>query len=244
MLSKFIARRAKRVVVISQGLRLAYERIGIAAEKIIVAPDGIDLEAFAQQDQEDELKKNARATLVLPSNKKIVLYIGRLDGWKGVRTLFEAAEFLSDDIQVVIIGGEEEQIKVFKEKYPKVTFLGYRPYRELPRNQRAADVLVLPNTGKDADSAHYTSPLKLFSYMASLRPIVAADLPSLREVIDDSSAYFFTPDDARALARAITEALEHPDLATAKAFKARKLVERYSWNARAHHILSALENLS
>lgn len=109
--------------------------------------------------------------------------------------------------------------------------------KELPANQAAADVLVLPNTGTDETSVRFTSPLKLFTYMASGRPIVASDLPSIREVLDEQSAYLVTPDDAQALARGITRALSDTGGRSARAFQ---LVQRYSWDERARGILAAL----
>ena len=66
----------------------------------------------------------------------------------------------------------------------RVTFTGLMPPAEVAARLREADVLVLPNPAS-AISSEFTSPLKLFEYMASGRPIVASDLPSLREVLRD-----------------------------------------------------------
>ncbi len=231
-ISLFVARRAYRVVTISNGLSLAYENAGISKDKIILAPDAIDLDDFAHP----ESKEQARPRLGLPLDAKIALYIGRLDGWNGGDTLCEAAALLPEDITVAVIGGETKQVESFKKKYPRVVFLGYRPYREVGNNQAAADVLVLPNTATDIDSQKYTSPLKLFTYMASERPIVASDLPSLHEVIDETNAYFFAPDNARSLADVLKEVFAHSETAKARALEARHLVERYAWKARAENI--------
>jgi glycosyltransferase involved in cell wall biosynthesis len=249
LISKFVARRAKRVVVISNGLRIAYEKAGVKKERIIVAPDAIDLAAFAPERASVESKDVARTRLGLPLEKKIVMYIGRLDGWKGVETLCEAAAFLPEDTIIGIIGGEPAQIESFKKKYAqeiksqKLLFLGYHAYKDLPNNQQAADVLVLPNTAKDLNSSRYTSPLKLFTYMASLRPIVASDLPSIREVLSDETAFFFTPDDAHSLAEKITEALVHPEIATSTSLKAAEVVKQYTWQSRAHSILNSIKTI-
>ncbi len=232
-ISRFVARRAYRVVCISRGLRDAYVAAGVRPEYIIVAPDGIDCEAFANP----EPQAAARMRLGLPREGKIVMYIGRLDGWKGTQTLLDAAALLPTEVHIVMIGGEPDQVASLRSKYPGVSFLGYRPMKELPNNQAAADVLVLPNTATDETSALYTSPMKLFSYMASGRPIVASDLPSIREVLDEGAAYIVAPDDAQALAHGIAKAL--CDDGTRPAHAA-ELVQRYSWDARAQGILSAL----
>jgi len=229
---RWCARRISKIVAISEGLRMYWSGQGINRDNIIVAPDGVDLKQF----EYPESKESARARLGLRVDKKIALYIGRLDGWKGVNTLCETVQYLSPNIQVVIIGGEPEQVMKFKEKYPTVTFLGYHPYRELADNQVTADVLVLPNTGKSETAAKFTSPLKLFTYMVSGVPIVATDLPSTREILDDTLAYFVPSDDAEAMAKGIEEALSDPE-ASAKAVRAQAKVKDYTWDARARSII-------
>ncbi|MEK7604867.1 MAG: glycosyltransferase family 4 protein [Patescibacteria group bacterium] len=230
--ARIVARRARRLVVISHGLKALYVAKGIPTEKIAVAHDGVDLEDFAHP----QSKREARIRLNLPLDTKIALYIGRLDGWKGVETLLEASNLFASDVVLAVMGGEAAQVEKLSRQYPLVRFLGFHPYRELPDNMAAADVLVLPNTGKSDVSARFTSPLKLFAYMASGVPIVASDLPSIREVLDEQSAFFFTPDDATALATSVHRALEN---GSAQAKHARSLVEEYTWRHRAEYILAA-----
>jgi glycosyltransferase involved in cell wall biosynthesis len=236
----FCARRisvtARLLVAISQGLKDFYVAHGVSAEKIIVEHDGTDLKTFADL----ESKEAARRRLSLPKEKKIVMYAGRLDGWKGSETLFSAAAMLPQDVVVAVIGGEQEQVEVLRKCYPNVAFLGYRPYRELADNLVAADLLVLPNTGRDEISVHFTSPLKLFSYMASGVPVVVSDLPSIREVVDEKSAFFFSPDDSVSLATTIKKALSDESAAD-KARAALQKVEAYTWTRRAENILAALK---
>lgn len=224
-----------RILAISQGLKDFYIRLGAPAERIVVARDAVDLEPFAHP----ESQALARARLGLPLDRKIAMYIGRLDGWKGSETLLEASTFLSEDVLVVIIGGEEQQIKRLQSEYPRAHFVGFRPYREIADNQAAADVLIIPNTGRDPVSVHFTSPLKLFTYMASGKPIVASDLPSIREVVNDDSVYFFTPDDPQSLARTISEVL-HDEHSHERVAHARQVVSSYTWSARAQKILQIL----
>lgn len=232
--ARFIAKRVRAIVVISQGLKDFYVEHGVAPSRIVVAHDGIDLDQFANP----ESKESARVRLGLPSGKNIVMYIGRLDSWKGIDTLLDASKMLSKDTLVVVIGGEPRQVEKCSRAYPNVKFLGYRPYKELPENQAAADVLVLPNTGKDTISARFTSPLKLFTYMASGRPIIASDLPSVREILDEESAIFFKADMPRSLAEAIQFSLDNPVRAADLAKIALAKVHAYTWKARAERILS------
>ncbi len=230
------AKRVSLVVAISKGVKDALIEHGIEEQKIIVAPDGVDLASFAQVETQAESRKR----LGIPLDKKVALYIGRLDGWKGTDTFFEAGKLLPDDILTVAIGGEEHQLEPLRLRYPKTLFLGPRPYAEVANNEAAADVLVLPNSGRDEISVRYTSPLKLFTYMASGKPIVASDLPALREVLTDESAYFFSADDSRALARTVEEVSNHPSEAEMRGHLAQQIVTRYSWATRAERIIAAM----
>ncbi len=232
--ARIVARRARRIVVISQGLKDFYISKGIPRERIVVAHDGIDLDLFARSTS----KEAARQRLGLPTEGQLAMYVGRLDGWKGVDTLLSAADSLP--VGLVVVGGEPAQVEVYRARYPSVHFPGFRPYRELADNLAAADVLVLPNTGKDEISAHFTSPLKLFAYMAAGKPIVASDLPSIREVIDDESAYFFEADNPASLASAVRRAIGDPE-APRRAARAKELVSDYSWTLRAQRIRNAIQ---
>lgn len=226
-----VARAANHIVAITKGLKDFYTARGISREKISVAHDGVDLEQFSHP----ESKEVARTRLGLPLTLPIAMYIGRLDGWKGTDTLLEASSLMPSTV-LAIIGGEEGQIAELSRRYPRVRFLGARPYRELANNMAAADVLVLPNTGKDEISVTFTSPLKLFAYMTSSIPIVASDLPSIREVVDERMAYLVLPDDATALSEGIKEALAG---GKTRAQEALKRVQEYSWKRRAERITAA-----
>lgn len=234
--SRFITKRAKGIVVVSEGLRNFYIEKGVPAEKIFATPNGIDLSKFANP----ESMEVSRKRLGLPLDKKIALYIGRLDGWKGVDTLLEASKLLSENIVVALIGGENAQIESLKLKYPKVIFLGFRSYSELPDNQSAGDVLIVPNTGKSDISVRFTSPLKLIAHMASKRPVVASDLPSIRELVGENEAVLVAPDDPNALAKGILKALE-PIVGGRVAWGAYSKVAQLDWGIRAKAVLAFLQ---
>lgn len=238
----FMVRRAMRkatlIAVLTRGLKDFFTSHGVAEKKIIVSPDAVDLKDFSHPEPCEVARKRLR----LPLDKKIVLYIGLIDAWKGTDTFFAAADTLPEDIVPAVIGGRPEQVAELAKQHPRVRFLGFRPYRELANNQVAADLLILPNSALHTISARDTSPLKLFTYMASGVPILASDLPSLREVLDEKTAAFFKPDSPDDLAKRITAILREPYAARAKAAAALKKVQNYSWRARAQAVLSAVAN--
>ncbi len=230
--ARMVAGKARKMVTITQGLKDFYVERGIAEDRIVVAHDGVDVAQFENK----ETKAVSRKRLLLPPKARIAMYVGRLDGWKGTETFLEASRKIPDTL-FVVIGGEEKQIRELSPRYPYVRFLGPRPYKELKDNMASADVLVLPNTGMDEVSVRFTSPLKLFAYMASGIPITASDLPSIREVLDDTSAYLVPADDAGALAEGITSALSDKGV---RAKEALNRVRTYSWAERARSILTVL----
>jgi glycosyltransferase involved in cell wall biosynthesis len=220
--STFVAQRARKVVTISQGLKDAYIERGISAEKIIVAHDAVDLD-FSHAPSQAE----ARNRLGLPLDKKIALYVGKIDREKGAHILAAASELLQD-IQVVLIGDGPE-LSGIKAAFPKVICLPATPYKDLPFVLPAADILVIPNSGLSPTFSTYTSPLKLFAYLASGVPIVASDVPAIREVVGDDAVRFFRPDDVQALVAALENT--HQPRPTPRA---------HTWHERATGILKGL----
>ncbi len=229
--ARYTARRAKKMIVVTEGAADFYKEQGVPAERLLAISNGIDLEDFACP----ESKETARTRLGLPLHEKIVLYIGRLDGWKGTDTLLEASKILPSAVRIVVIGGEREQVIKLSKKYPQVTFLGFKPYSELANNQAAADALVVPNTGKSEISVRFTSPLKLIAHLASNRPIVVSDLPSTRWVAD-GAALFVPPDNPKALAEGVERIFKDTQLAQELCAKAQEKVSAFSWSTRAEKI--------
>jgi glycosyltransferase involved in cell wall biosynthesis len=114
----------------------------------------------------------------------------------------------------------------------------------VPEYLAAADVMVMPTT-EDLRYAAYTSPLKLFEYMATGNPVVASDLPVLREVLTDgANALLYPPRDAAALARAVRKLWSEPALGPALADQAWQDVQHYGWRARASRILERFVSLA
>ena len=235
-------KRLKGIIVITSFLKEFLIEKGVSPQKIMIAPDGVELEKFDIECSKTE----ARKKINLPEDKKIILYTGHLYKWKGGALLLEAArkfETLNPKFETlfIFVGGTKEDVKSFKFqvlsfKIDNVLVVGHRPYSEIPYWLKAADVLVLPNSGKEDISKLWTSPLKMFEYMASKRPIVASDLPSLREILSEKNSILVEPDNPQALARGIGEILLNPQLSNRISTQAFSDVQKYSWQKRAEKI--------
>ena len=197
-----------------------------------MAPDGVDTNMFAVSCSQPE----ARTKLSLTQAGQIVLYTGHLYKWKGVDTLIAAAGLLSQEVAVYLVGGMEKDLARLDCHLPNVKIMGHRPYAEIPFWLKAADVLVLPNSGKEEISRSWTSPMKAFEYMAAQRPIVASDLPSIREILNERNSILVEPDNPQELARGIKMALEGEALSSGIAAQAFKEVQNYTWQKRVQKI--------
>jgi glycosyltransferase involved in cell wall biosynthesis len=214
-----------------------HELFAISPEKILCEPNAVEIKQFTLGISKEE----ARKKLDVPHDRHIIMYTGHLYGWKGVHTLAEAARRLPSDFLIVFVGGTDADIQHFKEKYESVDtilIVGHKPHTEIPIWQKAADVLVLPNTAKEAISQYYTSPMKLFEYMASERPIVASRIPSITEIVDDTCAFLTEPDNPELFAQSIRFAVEHPLENQAKAKQALARVQPFTWIHRVQRIMA------
>lgn len=234
-----IFRRINGVFVITKGLKDHLSKY--YSNEFTVVPDGMDVKDFDMHQSTEELRNE----LSLPIYKKIVMYAGHLYGWKGIHTLIRASRMLPENFLVVAIGGLKEDVDIYAKDQsdnPRILFAGYQPHQRIPKYLKAADILVLPNSGSKKISSLFTSPLKMFEYMAAEKPIIASDLPSIREVLDDENAFLVPPDDPDALREKILHVADNYPEASQKAQKASKDALQYDWSLRAQRVLSVIHD--
>lgn len=228
------------VIAISYALRDDLVEGGVLPEAVLVAHDGVHLQRYT--DLPD--MHTARTHLGVPDLPTVV-YAGQLFPWKGVDTLVEAMTELPD-VQLSVVGGEGADLRRLVELAQRlvpgrVHFTGTVQHSAVPFHLAAGDLIVLPNSAQEEISARFTSPLKLFEAMATGRPLVASDLPSLREVLEhDRNALLVAPDDKSALAAGIAELLADTERGERLARQARVDVEPYDWAERGRAVAQFL----
>lgn len=234
------ARGARGVVAISNGVREDLVLLGVEAAKIRVEHDALD----PTRSRGRTNRADARAELGLASDRRVVVYTGGLLAWKGVDLLVEVARGLPD-VQFVVAGGMDkdvERLKLLAHDLANFRVDGFQPPIKVPLYLAAADVTVVPNRSEPAISAKYTSPLKVFEAMAAGVPIVASDLPSIREILEhERDAVLVPPDSSDTLRAGITRLLGDDTL---RARIRARLVERapqHTWEARAKRLLAWME---
>jgi glycosyltransferase involved in cell wall biosynthesis len=148
------------------------------------------------------------------------------------------------DTRGLIVGGHEQEPDLARVKEvaaaldcaSRITFTGMIPPADVAARLREADVLILPNP-RSAISSDFTSPLKLFEYMASGRPIVASDLPALREILrQEENALLVDAGNPPALVAAIRRIKDDPALGARLARQAQADVREFTWNRRAERL--------
>lgn len=210
-----------------------------ARERLAVIPDGARVPPGARFDAVHRSFRESIAGTYPP----LVAYAGHLYPWKGVDVLLEALARVPK-AEGAIIGGHAEEpdlarLKALAERLglgARVEFAGSVDRSRVPELLQLADILALPNP-PSAISTRFTSPLKLFEYMAAGRAIVASDLPSIREVLHhEVDALLVAPGDPDALAAAIERLVTHPGLAARIARAAFDAAPAYSWERRAERL--------
>jgi glycosyltransferase involved in cell wall biosynthesis len=241
---RFTLRNAAHVYCLTRNLehdlKILYPQLSTS-----VLPDGVRIEDFTRPDFD---ASRIRAKFSIPGGAHVIAYVGSvgLHTWKGTDVLLDAMQYIDDpDITLVLGGVNEDQVVALRAAYPdpRIRLLSWLTRSEAADLMRSADILVLPNKTGDANSERYTSPLKLFEYMASGTPLVASDLPSLREVLREDNACLVRPGDPQVLAESIRSVLGDPVQAAQRAAQARCEAQEYSWENRAERILSVTQTL-
>lgn len=214
---------------------------GIGRERIVISPSAVDIKKFPSIE-----KSAARRELGLDLSQPLAVYTGHLFAWKGVDTLARAAARVSE-IDVAFVGGTEQGIARFKQSYGHISnirIVGHVPHDQAVLWQAAADILVVPNSAKEQISVHYTSPMKIYEYAASRRPILASNLPSIREILSERQAFFAEPDDEESFGKALREILSEPEKARAKTDAAYEVAANNTWAKRSARILERARKVS
>lgn len=240
-LSLWLFKRITGLVVVSSILKEHYIKEGIPERKILVAENGVDLKVFKIINQLD-----ARKELNIPKDKKIICYTGALSEWKGIFILANSMKLLPEYL-LYVVGGNELQQKKYLEFIQKrglanIVVVGQVEPSLIPLYLAASDVVVLPNILTD-NEAWYTSPLKLFEYLSSGKPIVATDTIPMVDILNNQNAMLVAPDNVHELANGIKRVIEDKEFARRIVNKAQVVVKNYTWGKRAKKILDFINKI-
>ena len=233
---------ATRIFVVSEVERNNLERSGVAPEKIIVNPNGVDTNIFRPHVG----GAAKRSELGVRPGEQLVGFVGTFGPWHGVLVLAQAIKLIPKDVpaRFLLVGagallGEMQKLLRAEEQSGRVIFYGGAPHDQIPALLDACDVLVSPHVPLAEGAEFFGSPTKLFEYMAMGKGIVASRLGQIGEVLsNEQTALLVEPGNAEELSAAIMRLIKTPSLRESLGTAAReKAIASHTWLRNAQNIL-------
>ena len=227
---------ATRLVTITERFKaLVVERHRIAPDRVVVLPNAVDPDRFALDEGHP-----------VPGSHRpfIIGMVGAYVPWHGVGFLLDTIHpFLTRTGARLVLVGDGPERAVIEERVRRygltqgVELTGFVPPCEVPRCLQRMDVCVLPHSNE------HGSPMKIFEYMASGKPVLAPALPGVRDIITHQvDGWLFQPLDGASLAAGLDALHRNPELRARLGQAARATVlDKHTWDHRAEALLRALE---
>lgn len=229
------------------------EYYGAEAKKITVLPPGVDLKRFYPIPQDE-----AKAVIGIPSNEKVILYVGRIEPLKGIDNLLKAIAFLRKaDVlatcphYVAIIGGDPDKPREFLDQEMRhlqdlnqrlglddmVVFLGKKDQDSLPYYYSASEVVVMPS--------HYESfGMVALEAMACGTPVIATRVGGLQHLVQNEITGLSVPDDdPKTLSEQLMRALCKEGLRDELRTNGLEFAKNYSWNIITNRLITLYQEL-
>jgi glycosyltransferase involved in cell wall biosynthesis len=239
---------AARIFVVSEVERRNLVRAGVPAEKIILNPNGVDVDIF----KPDIGGPQIREKFEIKPDETLVGFVGTFGPWHGVEVLAKAITRIPPEANTrfLLIGsgalrGRVEQILQSAGAEQRAIFTGSVDHDEVPALLDACDILVSPHVPLEDGSDFFGSPTKLFEYMAMGKGIVASRLGQIGEVLsDEETALLVEPANVKHLTNAILRLTKSPELRERLGAAARtSAVARHTWRQNAEIVLDAYRQL-
>jgi len=237
---------AARIFVVSEVERRNLEARGVAGGKIVVNPNGVDVERFRPGVGGVE----ARRELQIADDEVVAGFVGTFGPWHGVEKLAEAIRKIPADVKVrfLLVGSGSLHAAVEKqlEGDKRVIFTGAVAHDRVAKLLDACDVLVAPHVPLADGSEFFGSPTKIFEYMAMGKGIVASRLGQIGEVlVDGETALLVEPGDVEELRASILRLVESEELRKRLGARAREVAEsEHTWKRNAQRVLDAYKSLT
>jgi glycosyltransferase involved in cell wall biosynthesis len=229
-MERWVLKHSSRTIVICPYLGERVEKLHRNQPYLVIENVPVtDSDRVVEQHEIDQLKRE-----IAPKDETVVLYTGTMEAYQGIDLLLESAKHVAkqnEQVRYVLVGGNPQQVRQMKELaallgIEKITyFLGQRPVEEMPVFMQFADILVSPRKeGKN-------TPLKIYSYLKSGKPIVASRILTHTQVLTDEVA-MLTENNSEAFAEGTLKLIKDHELRQRLAANALRLSEEeYSYEA-------------
>lgn len=231
-------RSASAVVTLSEVSKQDIVARGVPAEKIFVVPNAVTAEVLDDQRSQQQ----CRAELGLDPNRKIIGVISSLVGYEGIDVALRALALTDPEIHLLIVGDGEarpglEELTDELGLRTRVRFVGSVPRQEVATWYAALDALLVPRLPFDV--CRTVTPIKTLLASALGVPIIASDMPALREVTGGFETYF-PAGDARSLAEKIEQVVNAP---AARSAEQQAWLRTRTWNASVSELIRAYQQV-
>lgn len=187
-----VMKEADHILTISDTMRQYIGSLGVDIEKVTLFPNACDPLPVADIERQQAIRNELGL-----NDYKVVTFIGSLTPYEGLNDLVDAFFLLSkiqDDVRLLIVGDGQEREKLEAivatlNLDDKVVFTGKVPQGEVHHYMRLSNVLTLPR--KPIPVCQVVTPLKIYEYLQSGVPVVASDLPPLKEIATNGGMLFF-----------------------------------------------------
>jgi glycosyltransferase involved in cell wall biosynthesis len=238
---------AARIFVVSEVERRNLEARGVAADKIVLNPNAVDVELFRPGAGGAAVRRD----LGIKETDLLAGFVGTFGPWHGVVELAQAIRAVPRDLPVrfLFVGsgslhGEVERLLAAEREAGRVIFTGAVVHERVPPLLDACDILVAPHVPLADGSDFFGSPTKIFEYMAMGKAIVASRLGQIGEVLsDEETALLVEPGNVSQLAAALVRVTESRELRARLGPNAREAaVHNHTWTHNARRVLEAYES--
>ena len=239
------------IIVVSTSLKEILINKGVAEEKIMVNPNGVDLEIYSPL-----IKANSIIKKYGLKNYRVIGFIGTFGQWHGVVEMARAIELffqsnanLINEVKFLLIGDgklipEVKKIISISGYQENVIFTGKTLQSEGPNYLGACDILLSPHVRNPDGSKFFGSPTKLFEYMAMGKAIIASNLGQIGELLEhNKTAYLVEPGNIKQLVDAMLLLIIDSQLRHNLGRKARaEVIKKYTWDKHVEKIIATLNN--
>ena len=241
--------QADLVVVVSDALKKNLIANGVAADRILVNPNGVDPDVYSPEVDGSETRRKLNL-----GRRTVLVFIGTFGRWHGVEVLAKAfSRLLHQDpkyrqrVRLLMIGqgvliGKVREILSNGGVADESILTGLVPQEEGPAHLAACDVLVSPHVPNVDGTPFFGSPTKLFEYMAMGKGIVASDLEQIGQVLDHGrTAWLVEPGNVDSLTEGLRKLIDDAELRDRLGTEARRaVIARHTWREHVRRIFDAL----
>ena len=231
---------ADTVIAVSTPLKDYLVDQGVQESKIVVMPNGADMEKFRSTSHNVGIRNQLGV-----ADRTVVGFVGILRDWHRLDLLFDAIagiDWCRLDVHALIVGDgpAEEQLRSQVRElglHDRVTFTGRVPHDAISDYIASMDIAVSPH------ATPYASPMKILEYMAMGKAVVAPDMPNIRDIITDGQdGVLFTPENAADLGRCLNWLIAQPEMRASVGQWARKTVEsKRTWQHNAAQVVEIVK---